>query len=46
LFSAACVLVFLSPNKSRQPMPVGRHDCIRTPSARHGCALRWARQCA
>jgi hypothetical protein len=27
-------------NKSRQPMPVDRHDCIRAPLARHGCALR------
>jgi hypothetical protein len=24
----------------RQPMPVGRIDCIRTPPARHGCAVR------
>ena len=31
------------PNKSRQPMPVDHHDCIRTPSARHGCAFRSAR---
>ena len=28
------------PNHARQPMPVGPSDCIRTPSARHGCAMR------
>ncbi len=37
------VVRFLSPNQARQPMPVGRHDCIRTPSARHSCALRSAK---
>jgi hypothetical protein len=30
------------PNNSRQPMPGGRHDCIHTPWARHGCAVRSA----
>ena len=29
-------------NKTRQAMPVGRHDCIGTQSARHACAFRSA----
>jgi hypothetical protein len=33
----------MMPNQTRQPMPVGRLDCIRMPSARHGCGLRAGR---
>ena len=33
-------MVTQRPNKARQPMPVGRHDCSRSPLARHGCAFR------
>src|SRR4030095_12785406 len=34
-----------SSNQTRQAMPVDRHDCIRTRSARHACAVRWAITC-
>src|SRR5689334_16424741 len=27
-------------NKTRQPVPVEHQHCIRTPSTRHGCAVR------